>query len=114
MELHPATVFKELVAKMNFVWFDLFRALGMEHKTLEGIRQLYPCDPNISLFEAISEWLKGGGPGGQRSPNWESLVHTLRQDMLEAKLADAIAEKHFSAQQLENYKSKIVATSFLS
>lgn len=87
---------------MNYLWFDLFVALGMEFKTLEAIRQCYPINPNISLFEAITEWLRGDTP----TPSWKALVDVLRHKMLEAKLADSIAEKHFSAQDLENYKGK--------
>ena len=100
MELHTVAIFKELVAKMNYLWFDLFKALGMEHRDLEIIRQQYPFNPNISLFEAISEWLKRG------NASWVSLVQALRQNMLEAKLADGIAERHFSPQELEHYKSE--------
>ena len=85
---------------MKYVWFDLFKAVGMDHKTLEGIRQQYPIDPEASLFECISVWVRGEQP----KPSWRALVHTLRQRMLEAKLADGIAERHFSPPDLETYK----------
>lgn len=85
---------------MSYVWFDLFRALGIEHKALEGIRQRYPFDPDASLFEAIGEWLGDG----KINPSWKALVETLHSEMLEAKLADVVAEKHFSAEELESYK----------
>lgn len=97
-ELHPVSVFRDLVEEMGFVWFDLFRSLGVDHKVLEGIRQRYPFDPDASLFEAIGEWL-----GGRSKPSWTALVDALRSEMLEAKLADTIAERHFSAQDLKKY-----------
>lgn len=81
------------------MWFDLFRALGVDFKVLESIRQRYPFNPDASLFEVIGEWLKGG-----REPSWKALVDVLRSEMVEAKLADTIAEKHFSAQDLQIYK----------
>lgn len=90
---------------MSYVWFDLFRALGVDFKVLEGIRQHYPFDPDASLFEVIGEWLGGGG--SKSEPSWKALVDTLSSEMLEAKLADAIAEGHFSAQDLEVYKQGV-------
>lgn len=84
------------------MWFDLFRSLGIDHKVLEGIRQRYPIDPDASLFEAIGEWLGGGGD--RSKPSWKALVDTLHSEMLEAKLADTIAERHFSAQDFKKYK----------
>lgn len=104
-ELHPTSIFKSLVEEMSYVWFDLFRALGVDFKVLEGIRQHYPFDPDASLFEVIGEWLGGGG--SKSEPSWKALVDTLRSEMLEAKLADAIAEGHFSAQDLEVYKQGV-------
>ena len=82
------------------MWFDLFRALGVDHKILESIRQRFPFDSDASLFEAINEWLRAS----QEEASWNALVSTLRSKMLEAKLADTIAEKHLSAKDLANYK----------
>ena len=87
---------------MSYMWFDLFRALGVDFKVLESIRQRYPFNPDVSLFEVIGEWLGGGASKGE--PSWKDLVNVLRSEMVEAKLADAIAEKHFSAQALQIYK----------
>jgi hypothetical protein len=101
-ELHPTSVYKCLVEEMCYMWFDLFKALGVDFKLLESIRQQYPFDPDASLFEVIREWL--GGRASKIEPSWKALVDVLRSEMLEAKLADAIAEKHFSATDLQAYK----------
>ena len=93
--------------EMAYVWFDLFVVLGIEHKTLEEIRDRFPVDPDASLFEAIHLWLsKGGGKRGgvMRKPSWQVLVDVLYYEMLEAKLAGTIAEQHFLAEDFEKYK----------
>ena len=91
-ELDPATVFKVLVGTMSYRWFDLFKAVGMSYDALVEIKERFPYDAEISLFEAITEWLKGEGP----KPSWKSLADTLSYEMLESKLANEITEKHFS------------------
>ena len=102
-KLDPASVFKTLVGTMNYRWFDLFKALGLSHNSLEEIRQKHPYDPNVSLFEAILKWLRGNEP----TPSWKALADTLSLKFLESKLATEIAEKHFSAKEnaeAEKYK----------
>lgn len=105
--MHPCTIFRALVEEMAYVWFDLFVALGIEHKALEVIRDRYPVDPDASLFEAIHLWLSEGGGGKRgdvvRKPSWQVLVDVLYYEMLEAKLAGTVAEQHFSAEDLEKY-----------
>lgn len=91
------------------MWLELFRVLGMDYKTLVSIRDKYPKDAEISLFEAISEWIRGQDP----KPSWRALVDALRNKMLEAKLADGIAERHFTPLELKNYKSSKFANPLL-
>ena len=94
---------------MKYVWFDLFKALGLEHEALEEIRKQHPRDPYVSLYKAVSEWVRGEKP----QPSWSTLAQVLRQDMLEVKLADGIAERHFSIQELVQYtKSKLFPSLF--
>ncbi len=90
--MDPGTIFKVLVGTMNYMWFDLFVALGMSHQKMDRIRQKYPCDPNVSLFEAIVEWLNGEEP----CPSWKALADVLRFKMLKSKLADEIEREHLS------------------
>ncbi len=81
------------------MWFDLFKAIGMDLQTLEGIREKYPCDPEVSLFEAILVWVEGEDP----KPSWKALVDALHC-MLEGKLADFIAIRRYSPLERANHR----------
>jgi len=85
------------VSRFRYLWFDLFKFLGLSFDMLTSVRSRHPTNPQICLFKATLLWLSGVG----EEPSWWALADVLEHKLLDSETASIIASRHFSDEEIE-------------
>ena len=98
--------------RFRYLWYDLFKFLGLNFEALTSIREKHPTNPHICLYKAILVWLSGVG----EEPSWWALADVLEHKLLDPETASVIVSQHFSDEETakrEEYLKGVYLTSYV-